>query len=82
MSLPGYDAWATGGRYTSQPLRATCTHCGESAPVTAETEYGATVWLPEECPSRGEPWDEEAPWEVDEPDWDALYDRHREEEMR
>ncbi len=79
MSLPGYDAWATGGRYDKQLLRATCTHCGEQNPVTAETEYGATTWTPEECPECHKPWGEDAPWEDDEPDPDAAYDRMRED---
>ena len=51
MSLPGYDAWKTGGQYGSLPVRVVCTDCGEEWDGDACEEYGAG-WLEpyEECP--------------------------------
>lgn len=65
--LSGYDAWATGGRYSAAPMRVECSACGEWTPVVAETEYGATTWTPEECSNCGEPFDGDERWEDDEP---------------
>ena len=65
--LPGYDAWATGGRYSRELLVALCPECEEWSPVTAESEYGATTWTPEECPRCGAEWPEDARTELDEP---------------
>lgn len=50
MSLPGYDAWATGGRFQSDPVEVTCV-CGNSWLDSLETEYGAgSLTVHEECP--------------------------------
>ena len=47
--------------------------CGETVAVTAEREYGAWYWTPEECPKCLRAFTGEEPWETDEgPD---PYDR-------
>jgi hypothetical protein len=56
--FPGYDAWATGGRYRSWPVVIECLSCGNEFSATGHHEYG-TVWIePEECPVCGEYEDE------------------------
>ncbi len=72
--MNGLDAYITGGRYSSQPLVATCKACGETSAVLAETEYGATYWTPEECPACHQEWDEDTPSTDDEPDPDRYRD--------
>ena len=71
--MSAHDRYLAG--YRSDSLRVTCSHCGVSASITAETEYGATWWLPEECPHCGEPWSEDAVSGPDGPDEDRAYDR-------
>ena len=66
-SLPGYDAWATGGRYSKDLIRAHCDECEEWTPVTAESEYGAETWTPDECKYCGAPFGADAVTEPDEP---------------
>ena len=65
MSLPGYDAWRTGGDYSKDLLVVTCAHCGTETAVTSETEYGASYWTPAECPTCLREYDEHTPWETD-----------------
>lgn len=67
MSLPGYDAWATGGRYRRELIAVRCDECDEWTPVTADTEYGATEWTPDECCRCGAPFTGDEDWHDDEP---------------
>lgn len=59
------DRWITGGRYHSEKLIVRCLHCGESSLVVAESEFGATIWIPENCPECGKSWEGNSPWEID-----------------
>lgn len=65
--MRGLDAWITGGRYSSELLDVTCPACGEVTAVTCETEYGASMWSPEECGSCGEGFSGEESFEASEP---------------
>lgn len=77
-SLPGYDAWRTGGDYSKQLLVVLCPECDEWTPVKAETEYGSTYWTPEECKHCDHSFTGDETWESDEgPD---PYDRYEEED--
>lgn len=67
MNLDALDRWITSGRYEKELLRVTCPECREASAVTAETEYGATTWIPEECPSCGAEWGDDPAYEPDEP---------------
>ena len=53
MSLPGYDAWATGGRYNHYPADLECSACGWQGSGEYHEEYGAGWTDPEECPECG-----------------------------
>ena len=59
------DRWITGGRYNSQKLIVRCLRCEAHSLVIAESEFGATIWLPEECPICNTPWHEDTSWEND-----------------
>jgi hypothetical protein len=65
--MRGLDAWITGGRYNASQGLVTCPSCEEQTAVTAETEYGATTWTPEECKHCGAAFSGDEPWEDDEP---------------
>jgi hypothetical protein len=81
-SLPGYDAWRTGGRYRSSLGYVTCPGCDEATAVTYEEEYGAGSWTPEECKYCGRAFEGDEAWEDDDgPDPDRAYDLMREEEL-
>lgn len=67
MSLPGYDAWATGGRYVKSLILVHCEECDQATPVVAETEYGAETWTPDECRHCGATFPDDAEWVDDEP---------------
>lgn len=58
--------WITGGRYLSEKLIVRCLRCGESNLVIAESEFGATIWLPRRCPDCGREWENTTPWEIEE----------------
>lgn len=66
LDLNALDRWITGGRYSKALIRAYCEECEEWSPVTAESEYGATYWTPEECPTCGSEWSQDATWDYDE----------------
>ena len=68
--LPGYDNWATGGRYHSAPIIVWCAECEEWTRVTAETDYGATDWDKDACDHCKAPFPDDAKWEDDEPPCD------------
>jgi ssDNA-binding Zn-finger/Zn-ribbon topoisomerase 1 len=51
MTLAGYDAWKTSGRYSRGESYVTCPNCDTETLVFTETEYGYTSWTPEECPA-------------------------------
>lgn len=74
MSLPGYDAWATGGRYRTNPLHIKCGECDHEFGGQACTEYGATWYEPEECPQCGSEILEEWVSDEVEPDPADWYD--------
>jgi hypothetical protein len=64
VSLSGYDAWATGGRYSREIVEVVCKRCEANGVETMwldtlESEYGAQ-WLNahEECPVCGADGDE------------------------
>ena len=72
--MRGLDAWITSGRYSSSLLLVTCSACGDETTVTAETEYGATTWTPEECRHCGHAFDGDEDWREDEPPDPDPYD--------
>lgn len=49
MSIPGLDAWITGGRASSEAILVHCPSCEEYTQVVAETDYGQTYWSIMEC---------------------------------
>lgn len=73
------DRYITGGRYSSERLLVACPGCGETTPVDAESEYGATTWSPEECPKCGREFEGDEKFEADEGP-DVEYDYQDREE--
>lgn len=56
----------SGGIYDSEKLIVKCQNCEEANLVTAESEFGATIWIPPECPACKKPWDNDTPWIIEE----------------
>ena len=71
MSIPGLDAWITGGRASSEAILVHCPSCEEYTQVVAETEYGMTYWTVTECSHCGREFEGDEPYELD----DGPYDR-------
>jgi len=61
------DRYITDGRYSKSVGEVTCNACGETTTVTAETEYGATTWEPEECGRCGNEFTDEEMVEAEDP---------------
>ena len=74
MNRDALDRYITSGRYSESLMLVTCSHCGDTTRVAAETEYGATTWSPEECGKCKEPFEGDETWIEDEPDPDRMED--------
>lgn len=48
------DDYITSGRYRADVFNVVCSVCDLETTVTAETEFGATEWVPDECANCGE----------------------------
>lgn len=66
MSLDPNHKRLSGGIYDSEKLIVRCQHCGDGSLVIAESEFGATIWIPPDCPSCGKSWDNDTPWIIEE----------------